>query len=582
MNLGNHVLRRIRGLLPCVLLAAAPLWGQASLASNWVNGFQMAAVIHAATGIPVDNTTPAEPGETLIVQGSGFWNGVQVLVAGSAVDTTVLDDNDAQITLPASAGGSFLEIAAQNADGSVGPAAVVPVDAPFDSTQLAAAEVDSLVTNAALASDAPGLAIAIVDRAGRILAIYRRPATTDAGVEKALSLARTGAFFSSQGTPLSSRTVGYISQPNFPVGIPNQPSGPLFGIANTNRGCSFNVTFLPGQLLPQLQNAAGAGYGQGMATVPGGLTLFRGGVTVVGGIGIAFAGSDDADEYVAVAASQTAGFFVQLPLPNPGAVYLNGIRLPFINSGPPAGVRAAGSPGGAYQIAPLNGQPAPEGWLMGPLNGSALSSSDVNAIVQSAIDTANLTRAQIRLPEGSRARMVIAVSDLDGTILGIYRMPDSPVFSIDVAVTKSRNVVYFSGPNRDPRDLPGVPIGAAVTNRTIGFGSQPYFPSGIWNTKPGPFAPMYAADTANPCTQGNQPANPNQSGIVFFPGSAPLYRGGQLVGGLGVSGDGVDQDDFVTSFGAAGFLAPANIRADQIFIRGIRLPYWSFPRNPEQ
>jgi uncharacterized protein GlcG (DUF336 family) len=239
-------------------------------------------------------------------------------------------------------------------------------------------------------------------------------------------------------------------------------------------------------------------------------------------------------------------------------------------------------PNGTYQVGTLNGMPAPEGWLVGPSASATLSAADVTAIVQSAIGTASLTRAAIRLPVGTRASMVISVADLDGNILGLYRMPDALIFSVDVALTKARNVVYFSGPNRDPRDLPGVPMGTAVTNRTVGFGSQPYFPSGISNTQPGPFAPMYAADTANPCTQGNQPANPNQSGIVFFPGSAPLYRNGQLVGGLGVSGDGVDQDDFVTSGGAVNFLAPAGIRADQILLRGIRLPYWSFPRNPEQ
>jgi hypothetical protein len=36
----------------------------------------------------------------------------------------------------------------------------------------------------------------------------------------------------------------------------------------------------------------------------------------------------------------------------------------------------------------------------------------------------------------------------------------------------------------------------------------------------------------------------------------------------------------VTSGGAAEFQAPANIRTDQIFIRGVRLPYFKFPRNP--
>ena len=202
--------------------------------------------------------------------------------------------------------------------------------------------------------------------------------------------------------------------------------------------------------------------------------------------------------------------------------------------------------------------------------------------MQNAIDRAGRTRAAIRLPAGTRAKMVISVADPDGNILALYRMTDSAIFSIDVALTKARNVVYFSGPNRDARDLPGVPMGTAVTNRTIGFGSQTFFPSGIFNSQPGPFADMYAADLAAPCTQGHQAPNPNQSGIVFFPGSAPLYRNGQLVGGLGVSGDGVEQDDYVTAGGAQGYEPPDAMRADQIFLRGVRLPYWKFPRNPEQ
>jgi hypothetical protein len=49
---------------------------------------------------------------------------------------------------------------------------------------------------------------------------------------------------------------------------------------------------------------------------------------------------------------------------------------------------------------------------------------------------------------------------------------------------------------------------------------------------------------------------------------------------LGVSGDGVDQDDFATAGGAANFPAPVAIRADQVFDQGVRLPYIKFPRNP--
>jgi hypothetical protein len=85
---------------------------------------------------------------------------------------------------------------------------------------------------------------------------------------------------------------------------------------------------------------------------------------------------------------------------------------------------------------------------------------------------------------------------------------------------------------------------------------------------------------ANPCTNGHQPANPNQNGVVFFPGSVPLYKNGALVGGLGISGDGVEQDDFISGEASTAFAAPTGIRADQLVVRGVRLPYLKFPRNP--
>src|SRR5437764_3671247 len=139
-----------------------------------------------------------------------------------------------------------------------------------------------------------------------MLAVDRRPASLDAEVDKALSLARTGAFFSNQGTPLSSRTVRSISRVNFPEGIPNQPAGALYGIENTNRGCDSGIPSLP--------------RGNGIATVPGGVPLFRDGFTVIGGIGIAGLANDDWNEYAAAAGASGAGFFVHLPLPDPGAV----------------------------------------------------------------------------------------------------------------------------------------------------------------------------------------------------------------------------------------------------------------------
>ena len=178
--------------------------------------------------------------------------------------------------------------------------------------------------------------------------------------------------------------------------------------------------------------------------------------------------------------------------------------------------------------------------------------------------------------------MVIAVTDLDGSLLALHRMPDATVFSIDVAVSKARNMVYFDSSSVNPSDLPGVPTGTALTNRTLGFGAQPFYPPGINGSTSGPFFTLYTNDVLNPCTQGSQPAGPNQSGIVFFPGSEGLYKNGVLVGGLGVSGDGVEQDDYVTAGGAAGFEPPTNIRADQVIDRSVRLPYLKFPRNPTQ
>jgi uncharacterized protein GlcG (DUF336 family) len=571
-------MRTLLLLLPTLALA------QPALRTELRNGVVRAVVLHQSSD-PVTDASPAQPGEILTLQGSGLSSAPQLLIAGTPVDSAPLDDATLQFTLPPTAGGSFLELSLQP-----GNTATLPVDAPADSTQLTAAEVDTIVTNAALASDAPGIAIVVVDRAGNTLAIFRRPATTDSDVERALAVARAGAFFSNFGTPLTSRTVRSISRVNFPEGIPNTASGDLFGIENTNRGCNFNVQFLPGQSYPRYQNATATGYSLGVGTVPGGFPLFRNQGEVIGGIGVAgidtftlgtnnIATLTYASANEAAAAAGTAGFGFASPLPDPGGVYIAGFLLP---GAIPSLVRPGTDLGGVYQIAPRNGSPASEGWLAGPLSSATLSAADVTQIAQQAIVRANRTRAAIRLPEGQRTKMVISVADLDGNILGLYRMHDSTIFSIDVALTKARNVVYFSGPNRDTRDLPGVPSLIAITNRTIGFGSQSFFPSGIVSQLPGPFADLYTFDTSNPCTQGHQPANPNQSGIVFFPGSAPLYRNGVLVGGLGVSGDGVDQDDYVTSAGAQGFEPPPQIRADQFFLRNVRLPYWKFPRNPEQ
>ena len=101
------------------------------------------------------------------------------------------------------------------------------------------------------------------------------------------------------------------------------------------------------------------------------------------------------------------------------------------------------------------------------------------------------------------------------------------------------------------------------------------------------FQSVMGYDSFNPGTNFRNPLNiDNQNGIVFFPGSMPLYKinaSGQfvLVGGVGVSGDGVDEDDVATFAAAQGFYPPDFLRADNYFVRGVRLPFQKFDRNPE-
>jgi uncharacterized protein GlcG (DUF336 family) len=474
------------------------------------------------------------------------------------------------------------------------------------------ADVQKIV-QAAVNSAKVDMVVAVVDRGGFVLGVFRTqnaPAMTVGNFgqtlnanDVAVALARTGAFFSNDQAPLSSRTVRFISGIHFPPGVTNQPPADLYGIENTNRGCTLvSSAAFQNQIPPSL--ALGGGFGPGvltgkadsmdsnpLAVNPGGVPIFYQNV-VVGGIGVVTSSSDSSvAEYAAFVGSTTqrtgpSDSFGPTPAA-PGVVFIGGIALPFVSQTTlPSSVSAGPVAGaGSFFVAPANssGQP-PEGDLIAPAAGllGGLSSTDVQTILNNAEATANMTRAAIRLPIGSRARMVIAVADLDGTIIGLRRMQDSTVFSIDVAASKARNMVYFNSSARAAADLNQVPMGTAVTNRTISFGSQPFFPPGIDGSMTGPFFNIYLQDLANPCTQGMQagPPNVNKSGIVFFPGSAGLYRNGTLVGGLGVSGDGVDEDDYVTNGGTKGFEAPSNIRADQISINGVRLPYFKFPRNP--
>ena len=65
--------------------------------------------------------------------------------------------------------------------------------------------------------------------------------------------------------------------------------------------------------------------------------------------------------------------------------------------------------------------------------------------------------------------MVFAVTDLDGNVVGLYRMPDATIFSIDVAVAKARNVAYYANPRSSSR--------STRSGRAAGVGvHQPHVP----------------------------------------------------------------------------------------------------------
>lgn len=324
------------------------------------------------------------------------------------------------------------------------------------------------------------------------------------------------------------------------------------------------------------------------------------------------------------------GVTLEIYGPNPTAARPQSGVTTLLTEGGPLG-NGDGDSGADQIVAPgvtyRAGEPVPDGWLVPAKDSEVLlddgvtpelTAADVETIITQAIDEANLVRAGIRLPIGSRTRMVFSVADRAGNVLGLYRMPDATVFSLDVAVAKARNTAYYAEEDIAPADrvddnddgVADLPKGTALTNRTFRFLSEPRYPSGVDGSQPGDFsilrdpgidpltaenagpplpASVYSSDDTsvlgfdafNPGRNFRDPDNiENQNGVVFFPGSAPLYVDGKLVGGFGASGDGVDQDDVVTFSATVGYKPPDAVRVDQYFVRDVRLPYQKFLRNP--
>ena len=278
--------------------------------------------------------------------------------------------------------------------------------------------------------------------------------------------------------------------------------------------------------------------GRGIGTLPGGLPIYLNGV-LVGGIGVFYPGTTGyasaensslssnynpalpdrslEAEYAALAALGGAPGIglgigtlggiapapgVSYPLMPQQVITLVGVTLPLLGNNSangPASLVAygqalgQGTNTGVLQTLGKNlgattiaGVPVPDGWLVLPHSGVGITAVQVNQIITQAVAQATQTRAAIRLPLGATTRMTIAVTDETGEVVGLYRMPDSTVFSIDVAVAKARNMSYYNNASElQPIDqLPNVAAGFAFTNRTFRYLSEPNFPEGP-GTSPG-------------------------------------------------------------------------------------------------
>ena len=174
---------------------------------------------------------------------------------------------------------------------------------------------------------------------------------------------------------------------------------------------------------------------------------------------------------------------------------------------------------------------------------AGLSMGDIEALHAAVADASAAAVSATRKPFPRQSQMFSTVTTRDGFSDTGRTRRDAWIGSRDISAAKAFTALAFSSDAN------------AFTTRTIGSLSQ----TGPWSKDP---SPLWGIGDSNP-----------RQGIIQFPGGVPLYRGGRLVGGLGVSGDApvIDEEVAVKAATALDLMAPDEIRAQPFDIRRVGL-----------
>ncbi len=167
-----------------------------------------------------------------------------------------------------------------------------------------------------------------------------------------------------------------------------------------------------------------------------------------------------------------------------------------------------------------------------------LTEEELQGIIDAAVAAAEQTPSLLRVAaQGGplTTRMHIAIVDRNGHLLALHSMEDAWPVSIDIALAKAYTAASVSSNEN------------AISSRSLGLLTQPG--GAAWNI----------GHSNDPGTGDDTVA---ERGLIEFPGGLPLYKNGVVVGGLGVSGDGPDQDEVVAEAGTAGYEPSPVIRID--------------------